>query len=587
MASSGKAPMLFCPNPFCHKFHNKPFASQAAYTNHVDRSPSCFKFIVNQAHVAAPHGAVVGVRRPHEADATGDVGSTKRPALLRRHMVNNCVPISTSDVPVVRVAQFPHVHFNPSDGLMGYGSGFESESGDGGDEDSEVGKDIEVEIDEKHDDNDESPCADFDEEDDHVWWNSITNPVMNEKPSFRSNFTYTTDQQCTVSLLKILDDANAPDYVFGEVLKWSRSAVLDNYSFKPRGGLSRSKNVDILMNSVRNAKQMLPFVRRVTIPHGSPSDVICFDFAAHLLSLLQNRSIMTASNLAIDINDPLKPFKSTVLGEAISGSVYRNAYEFWINDTSTQFFVPIIQWIDRTHVTGSARFSLKPYMFTLAIFKEKFRRSIDAWRYHGFLPKKKCSSAMNSVLRQGDAIRNYHAELHGALQSFRECSQRLRGVWLPIGPTGSMRVDIVTCLLFVIQDMQEGDMLCGRYGVHSAGVERHSRACNVNFANLDNSMVECQYLEASDMDKIARSKKATRKLWSQHQVDNAFNHVRFADPKRGIFGATPIETMHAFRKGVIENVTFLVLDNVPASKKDGCVRQSCNCFSQISSTNFP
>jgi hypothetical protein len=28
-------------------------------------------------------------------------------------------------------------------------------------------------------------------------------------------------------------------------------------------------------------------------------------------------------------------------------------------------------------------------MFTLAIFKEKFRRSIDAWRYHGFLPKKK------------------------------------------------------------------------------------------------------------------------------------------------------------------------------------------------------
>jgi hypothetical protein len=44
---------------------------------------------------------------------------------------------------------------------------------------------------------------------------------------------------------------------------------------------------------------------------------------------------------------------------------------------------------------------------------------------------------------------------------------------------------------------------------------------------------------------------------------NAFNHVPLADPIRGIFGATPVETMHAFCKGVIEVVTFLVLDNVP------------------------
>ena len=37
---------------------------------------------------------------------------------------------------------------------------------------------------------------------------------------------------------------------------------------------------------------------------GSPPDVICFDFASQLLNLLQNPSIMTAENLAIDINDP-------------------------------------------------------------------------------------------------------------------------------------------------------------------------------------------------------------------------------------------------------------------------------------------
>ena len=37
-----------------------------------------------------------------------------------------------------------------------------------------------------------------------------------EAPSFRSNFMYTMDQKWTVSLLRILDHANAPDYTFGK-----------------------------------------------------------------------------------------------------------------------------------------------------------------------------------------------------------------------------------------------------------------------------------------------------------------------------------------------------------------------------------
>ncbi len=279
--------------------------------------------------------------------------------------------------------------------------------------------------------------------------------------SFRSNFMYTTDQKWTVSLLKILDHANAPDYTFGEVLEWARSASANSYSYNPVGGLSRSKNVDALINSVRNEKKLLPFVRRIDIDHGSPSDVICFDFVAQLLSLLQNPSIMTAKNLAIDINDPLKPYfeleHSNVLGKALSGSVYRKVYNRLITDPEKQLFVPIIQWIDCTSVTGNDCFSLNPYMFTPAIFTEKFRRSIKAWGYHGFLPKRKSSSAQRQALCMGDAIRNYHKELAGVLESFCNCSPHLCGVYLPIGPKGRIRVDIVTCVLFIIQDVQEGE----------------------------------------------------------------------------------------------------------------------------------
>ena len=57
---------------------------------------------------------------------------------------------------------------------------------------------------------------------------------------------------------------------------------------------------------------------------------------------------------------------------------------------------------------------------------------------------------------------------------------------------------------------------------------------------------------------IAASKnKAIRTRWLEQAVHNAFQDVVLADPVRGIFGATPVETMHAFCKGLIEHVTFL------------------------------
>jgi hypothetical protein len=386
-------------------------------------------------------------------------------------------------------------------------------------------------------------------------------------------FPYSTDQKWTVALLKILDEMNAPDYAFSDILDWARSATSANYSFYPRGGLSRSRILDNLFRSLSNSTQLLPTVVSVpstTTLQRAPCDVIAFDFVPQLLNLLQNRSIMIPENLVIDLDNPLCRYEPSDkrLGEAISGTVYREAYDRFISQPTRQLFVPIIQWIDRTSVTGNERFSLKPYMFTPAIFKESFRRTIKAWGYHGYLPKAKASSAQNQTKRLGDNIRDYHAQLKVVLETFRTAEHRLRNVTLPIGPHRNMTVDIVCCILFVIQDMQEGDMLCGRYGPHTPNIKRHCRSCNVAYADLDNPVTKCRYIYAEPMSHIAMNgDDAIRKEWSQHHVDNVFNHVPMADPVRGIFGATPVETMHAFRKGIIEMVTFLVLDNVPPSKK--------------------
>jgi hypothetical protein len=75
---------------------------------------------------------------------------------------------------------------------------------------------------------------------------------------------------------------------------------------------------------------------------------------------------------------------------------------------------------------------------------------------------------------------------------------------------------------------------------------------------------------ASEMAQIAQSSNNNlRKQWSQHFLPrNVFDHVPMADPSiRGIFGATPVETLHAFRKGMIEKVTLLVVENLMDGQK--------------------
>ena len=123
-----------------------------------------------------------------------------------------------------------------------------------------------------------------------------------------------------------------------------------------------------------------------------------------------------------------------------------------------------------------------------------------------------------------------------------------------------MQVDVVTCILFVIQDMQEGDMLCGFFGSHGSGIQQHCHACDVNHEHLDNPNINCTFLEAYGMSNIAcHTDKGIRKRWSQHQLNNVFDYILLADPIHGIYGATPVETMHAFRKGMIEVVTVWFL----------------------------
>ena len=47
-------------------------------------------------------------------------------------------------------------------------------------------------------------------------------------------FMHTTDHKWTVDVFKALDDMNAPDYAFDNILAWARGASAAHYSFNPQ-----------------------------------------------------------------------------------------------------------------------------------------------------------------------------------------------------------------------------------------------------------------------------------------------------------------------------------------------------------------
>ena len=322
---------IVCRNPFCSQ-GQKAFATKAALQKHLAVLLQCTRFLLNQAPSQWAQVCVQDIVNK----------SHKCRCVLCRDVANSINPayLQTDYAPEPR----QDVAFLPA-GV------------------------IDVNDDDEYDDNANG-------------WEDYG--LVVKAPTVRlthHTFMHTIDQKWTIDLLKVLDNMNAPDYAFGAILAWARGASADNYSFNP---------------PMPNARHLLPTVVPIMTGGVATSTVVVFDFVPQLLSLLQNPSIMQQENLVIDVNCQLRPYSNptTVLGEALSGSVYAEAYVHYIMQPSRQLFVLIIQSIDCTHVTGNQRFSLKPYMFTPAIFTKRFRRTIKAcWGYHGFLRKVNLSSA--------------------------------------------------------------------------------------------------------------------------------------------------------------------------------------------------
>ena len=81
-----------------------------------------------------------------------------------------------------------------------------------------------------------------------------------------------------------------------------------------------------------------------------------------------------------------------------------------------------------------------------------------------------------------------------------------------------------------------------------------------------------------------------RKMYSQHEVTNAFYNINFGGQEYGLLGCTPPDILHVVRKGIVEWTVKSVLENLTDTSKaklDSLAFKYYQTHHQIHSKNFP
>ena len=206
-------------------------------------------------------------------------------------------------------------------------------------------------------------------------------------------------------------------------------------------------------------------------------DVTTFNFTSQLDLLLSGSNLNVKDNLVVNEDDPFTQYKSPngLLNECITGSWYNHAWAHMLANTSCNFMIPIILYIDKTQMSISGKLSLFPVQMSLGIFTEVACRKSNAWRPLGYIANEDYyfSTAERNI--NDPDIRNlcFHTQLQTILHSFKQAQQphQLDGINIQLG-TFSKLVNLYVPLQFIIGDVEGGDQLSSQFTYCSKSCHR-------------------------------------------------------------------------------------------------------------------
>ena len=358
-----------------------------------------------------------------------------------------------------------------------------------------------------------------------------------------------------IELLVILKKARAPFYLFREVWKWAQNATTNHVKF---AGAGTRYSVIKELHSRYDLGSTKPITTKVTLPEsGKIVDITTHDFTSQLYSMLSDPVLMREENLLhYDGNTPfgLPPVtarRDSPMRDINDGSVFRKAHKVHVTVQWRDLLVPIILFINKTHVDEKGRLTLEPVSFTLGIFKKEVRNHPFAWRPLGYATTPDTKTPFQKLC-------DYHFVLQHIFASLL-IAQKAEGIAWTLPYKGQNHHVVMKIPILCILGGTEGhDKLCGRYANRTL-VKALCRYCDCTMEQTsDTKSIEEANYTITKAGFVARLIAAggeanleKLKAISYHPLElNAFTALTFCDPVRGINGATVAEVLHVVQHGL-------------------------------------
>ena len=366
-----------------------------------------------------------------------------------------------------------------------------------------------------------------------------------------------------IELLKILNRAKAPLYLFDSIMSWTKKAVNEyDVDFGIDRIISRQKLIQELKIQF-DLNGIEPFTKSIEL-RGSKNktELVMHSFKEMFYSLLNDKELMDPNNLIIDENDIYDEsigikdsVTSKMYNDINSGTVYTKGKQEYLK-SNNDVLCPIIFFIDKTHTDINGRLCLEPIRFTLGIFNRETRNNPKAWRTLGYI----ADQAQMKKTKPHEKAIDYHHMMEILLEEFK-ILQKDRIQWdLVFKDSVKRTVYFKIPVLFIIGDTEGHDKICGRF-TSRANIKRLCRCCNIPFDETDNPEFKFKLNKHKTiMDQVRHWDKDKLKKISMHKLSNAWTDVLFCDPDRGLYGALCGDLMHCLQHGLFMYLITMLFD---------------------------
>ena len=171
--------------------------------------------------------------------------------------------------------------------------------------------------------------------------------------------------------------------------------------------------------------------------------------------------------------------------------------------------VPIILFIDETHLDRQGSATLCPVSYTLGIFNDHTRKNPHAWRHLGFIPKDVVLAVIGNTHKENKRLKlaDFHSHLRAILEPlitfqsngpYQWCFHDLH-TGVPNGvATDQQPYDLFFPVAYIIGDIKGHNILTMRYNDYFIS-NSISQECNCLRSDGFRSLTKCQRIFYRDI----------------------------------------------------------------------------------------